>query len=307
MRCELGIEDKNFIVKCNKKMTEGFMGKLAEGIKKIKEGVCYKTSIRYEREGHSVLGEGGKSLLKVNSDTGVAEFCDIQEADFFVEARIHMRAMIRRVEELEKRLEKVTRSKDREISELKYAFEWIKEAEEKRQEEYKQLHGVLEVFEIPKWDKRGSHNLTVRFQILIDKVSECVGIQEEDKEMRQRELLTIFNELLEVFPLKYKELNKNFPAGCKKDKLRELEKKNTKLGLSYTDTDREGFSVLSLLATITDVFCDKRLAFKLDEEKNLTGVCYYFFNEAGDWVEDTALNRIPHFISEVIPEKKDLK
>ena len=92
-------------------------------------------------------------------------------------------------------------------------------------------------------------------------------------------LLDILNTVISlVEPITYKDFNRNLK--CLNDetkiKLRELETKHNELGLVGYDTKDEGISTLSLIATITDILCSKRLAFKINNETNIIeGFCWY--------------------------------
>ena len=89
----------------------------------------------------------------------------------------------------------------------------------------------------------------------------------EQMQYREDSLIKVLNELLEIRPLTYKDLSLVFSVGEENiTKLRTLEKNNPKLGLARFDTSEEGFSVLSLIATITNYFCDKRLGVMVEED-----------------------------------------
>lgn len=253
-----------------------------------------------ERLNNTQMYKDGGNNLVIGIDDGEFQFTKDDDAKFFVYAGVDIAGLLNEVKELKYKLNQVTGSKEEEISKLKFQLKRHIEVEENRREEFKRIHSLLEDYEIPKGDKRGSYGPVTRFQLLIERVSDCITVQEEDKEERQGKLLIIFNKLLKIFSLKYDDLNKRFLVeGDQADELYKLEAQFEELGLSeHPDSDKQGVSILSLFATITDIFCNKRLAFNLDDNKNLIGVTYYFYNDRGEWVEDTLLNRVPSCISD---------
>ncbi len=81
---------------------------------------------------------------------------------------------------------------------------------------------------------------------------------------RKDMLIKLFNLLLAIRPITYGELNAKIAfEGEQLDKLLELEQQCIELGLADCNGNGDGVSVFSLMATITDVLCDDRLAFKL--------------------------------------------
>jgi hypothetical protein len=84
-------------------------------------------------------------------------------------------------------------------------------------------------------------------------------------------------------PVRYIDFNEKFsiPKDCDKgQELLALERNNPKLGLAtiypqqvkYPDV---GVGIMSLMATITDVLCDKRLAAEVDDRGFITGWSWY--------------------------------
>ena len=104
-----------------------------------------------------------------------------------------------------------------------------------------------------------------------------------DKEKR---LIECFNKLFGIKPITYGEFNKIFKCN---DSIFQLEKKYPELGL--TGDENKGFSIISLMATITDFLCGKRFAVIIDNDNETTlplnerlinGVTLIDFNEKGE-------------------------
>jgi hypothetical protein len=95
------------------------------------------------------------------------------------------------------------------------------------------------------------------------------GNEDKGRNMTNKELKLIecFNGLFQIKPMTYNELNKTYNYTGELEKLHSLEKKYIELGLKGKDADK--ISVVSLFATITDIFCDKRLAFICDNESEI--------------------------------------
>ena len=67
----------------------------------------------------------------------------------------------------------------------------------------------------------------------------------------------VFNQLFKIYYITYGEFNKRFPVEgfkCDEQALLSLESKHYELGLAGKDTKDFGVSVISLMATITDIF-----------------------------------------------------
>jgi len=77
---------------------------------------------------------------------------------------------------------------------------------------------------------------------------------------KEKYLEELFSKLFELLNTNYKDFNTLFPVGNKKEQLRELEEKYPELGLANYDKENEGVSLISLLATITDILCNKRFS-----------------------------------------------
>jgi len=81
---------------------------------------------------------------------------------------------------------------------------------------------------------------------------------------KEEYLEELFTKLFKLLDMRYEDFNTLYPAGDKKEELRKLEKEYPELGLARYDTENEGVSVISLLATVTDIFCGKRFAVRFD-------------------------------------------
>ena len=110
--------------------------------------------------------------------------------------------------------------------------------------------------------------------------------------MKEDELLTLLNQAWALIPLKpkYNDFNSKAPFGEAIPVLEELEKSNPKLGLADFEPypleegrkpfegllrPVEGITVLSLIATITDVLCNRRLAAEISEDGTITGWTWF--------------------------------
>ena len=94
------------------------------------------------------------------------------------------------------------------------------------------------------------------------------------KENREQGLLDLLNAAIKTLhPIKYEDLNVILPA---KDEqaLIDLKGSDEKLGVTIRD-GKTVMTTLSLIATITDVLCDKRLVFELDEYGVLNRVSWF--------------------------------
>ena len=94
--------------------------------------------------------------------------------------------------------------------------------------------------------------------------------------MNNPQLLEVLNDIwnsLEKKPL-YKDFNKTFIC---KDSLGNLEEQNEKIGIIPPDTQNGEFkiSILTIIATITDVLCDKRLAAVVDSDGIINSWTWY--------------------------------
>jgi len=76
-------------------------------------------------------------------------------------------------------------------------------------------------------------------------------------------------DLLDVKPT-YGEFNKVFPVGDNVQELRDFENENEWLGIARYDTDIEGISIFSLMASITDFLTDGyRLTINTESEEGV--------------------------------------
>lgn len=91
------------------------------------------------------------------------------------------------------------------------------------------------------------------------------------------EVIDVLNKMIKACePIKYEEFNTFIPANG--SQLEEEEKKDDRIGVTVRKISAEpqaGISTLSLIATITDIMCKKRLAFVIDEKNIVTGVTWY--------------------------------
>jgi len=78
-----------------------------------------------------------------------------------------------------------------------------------------------------------------------------------DLEAKMKLVEEVFNRLFKIYSITYGEFNKRFPVerySCDEQGLLALEKTHYELGLAGKDTKDFGVSVISLMATITDIF-----------------------------------------------------
>lgn len=94
------------------------------------------------------------------------------------------------------------------------------------------------------------------------------------------EVLVVLDRMFELCdPIAYKDFNFKVKAFDAK-KLWDYERLNRKVGLADVMNDRQhndiGISTMSIIATITDILVDKRLAFQLSEGTDrIVGVQWY--------------------------------
>lgn len=88
---------------------------------------------------------------------------------------------------------------------------------------------------------------------------------------KEKQLIDLLNKAISLCePMSYAEFNKLFIAKNKEEFLA-IEDADNKLGV--TDS---GMSTLSIIATITDILTDKRLAFNINTDSGLIeGVCFW--------------------------------
>lgn len=114
---------------------------------------------------------------------------------------------------------------------------------------------------------------------------------------RKEQLIQLLNNAIDVCePIHYNQLNEFFNAKNNGTELLELEKEENKLGLTYptkatigphdsglvfevTKNVPLGMSTLTIIATITDMLCDDRLAFNIDNDGFIVGVSWYYENQ----------------------------
>ena len=95
---------------------------------------------------------------------------------------------------------------------------------------------------------------------------------------RQDQVLRAINIMLKLCePIKYTEFNKFLPAK-NGDVLCKLEKRFPAIGISARPGEKTevwGITTLSMIATITDILCKKRMQFHIDEEEYIRGVSWF--------------------------------
>jgi hypothetical protein len=72
--------------------------------------------------------------------------------------------------------------------------------------------------------------------------------------------------------------------------IRLAEKYDPKLGIANINKHNEGISTLSIMATITDILIDDRLAFEVDDDGFVVGVCWYNDTVKGNYHEKPSRN-----------------
>lgn len=100
-------------------------------------------------------------------------------------------------------------------------------------------------------------------------------------EAKMDELLDTLNEMFKLCePVVYKDFNKVIKA-LDVEKLRAYEKEHPKVGMARYGTPEEGISIMSIIATITDILVGKRLAFIVENKDpqfikgQITGVTWF--------------------------------
>lgn len=108
---------------------------------------------------------------------------------------------------------------------------------------------------------------------------------------RKQKVLDVINKMMELSgPIYYEDINKFYKA-LNKEKLLLAEEEMSELGLAcpttrdfagkwVADSAVFGISTLSLVATITDCLCDDRLAFVVEKDGLITGVCWSGFTRS---------------------------
>jgi hypothetical protein len=94
-------------------------------------------------------------------------------------------------------------------------------------------------------------------------------------EEKKQKVLDIVNKMIDLCePIYYKEFNKTAKT-INKDKLRAFEKEEPVVGIAQYEKPDEGISLLSILATVTDIFCGERLAVNMEKNGRIVGVSWY--------------------------------
>ena len=90
---------------------------------------------------------------------------------------------------------------------------------------------------------------------------------------KENYLIEMFNKMLEIKGLTYSDFNKVIPFNNEEfEKLEKLEKEYPELGIYIGEdlgNNLKGVSMLSLIATITDVFFNKRFGLNIDGDDNI--------------------------------------
>ncbi len=88
------------------------------------------------------------------------------------------------------------------------------------------------------------------------KVVQCWELSEQE-----RKLLTVINKMWQCLPyeVKYETFNLIFPVNENVDKLRELKIVYPEIEIARYGTNQEGFTIVSLIATITNIIIGKKL------------------------------------------------
>lgn len=95
------------------------------------------------------------------------------------------------------------------------------------------------------------------------------------KEMKEEKLLTVLNKMIKVLdPIKFEDMNMDFTATDQAGLLT-LEVEHTEVGIKDKDNGIVCSSVAALIATITDILVEKRLAFQIDDEGIIKGFQWY--------------------------------
>ena len=88
---------------------------------------------------------------------------------------------------------------------------------------------------------------------------------------KEEKLIEVLNKMIKVLdPIKFEDMNISFTA-ADQEGLLVLEKETNKVGVKYLEKDSKVVcsSVAALIATITDVLVDRRLAFYIDTDTGI--------------------------------------
>lgn len=109
----------------------------------------------------------------------------------------------------------------------------------------------------------------------MDFASISQDIKDSNKKMTMSTLINILNKMIKLCePIKYKDFNKILIAK-NAGKLRKYEREYPVVGLARSKEDDEGISTLSIIATITDILIEERLAFDINDNGFIIGVKWY--------------------------------
>ena len=88
-------------------------------------------------------------------------------------------------------------------------------------------------------------------------------------------LIEVINKMISLCePIKYKDFNVTLKAKNISE-LQKAEQENQEIGIANSGKDNEGISTLSIIATITDILIQKRLAFNVEDDGTISGVSFY--------------------------------
>lgn len=102
-------------------------------------------------------------------------------------------------------------------------------------------------------------------------------VKESPPDEKEKRLIDLFNKLFKILGIEYEDLNKRiFVAGeSRNEKILLLEKEYPELGLIENELGQYGISLVSLLATITDIFCEKRMSVIVEEGGLISGARFW--------------------------------
>ena len=86
---------------------------------------------------------------------------------------------------------------------------------------------------------------------------------------KEEYLISMLNSVVKSRDITYGEFNHLIPFGEYVQKLRDEEEKYPELGIARYETEEEGISTLTIIASITDVLIGKRLGVNLGGNKDI--------------------------------------
>lgn len=92
---------------------------------------------------------------------------------------------------------------------------------------------------------------------------------------KEDKLIEVLNNMIKlVEPIYYKDFNKKIKAINNEDLIK-YEEKESVVGVTNINNNDYAISTLSIIATITDILIDKRLAFNVEDTGVISGVKFY--------------------------------